>query len=134
MKYLARAFVFSVFTLWLASQFISGLEIKGGVFTFLVAGGVFTLLDFIIKPMLKILFIPINLLTLGLAGWFINVIILYLLTVLVYDVRVNPWTTPPFHFVGIVLPSFSLGLFVTFIFISLVITAMMDILHNISDT
>src|SRR3989338_10645634 len=94
MKFLARAFVFSFFALWITSQFIPAFRVSGGVGTYLMGGLVFSILDLIVKPMLKILFIPINFLTLGLAGWFVNVIILYLLTVLVYAISIQPWTAP----------------------------------------
>ena len=133
MKFLARAFVFSVFALWLTSQFIPAFRVSGGVGTYLMGGLVFSILDLIVKPMLKILFIPINFLTLGLAGWFVNVIILYLLTVLVYAISIQPWTAPTLSLVGISLPSFRLGLLATFILVSFVITAILDILRLISE-
>ena len=60
MKFLARAFVFSVFALWLTSQFIPAFRVSGGVGTYLMGGLVFSILDLIVKPMLKILFIPID--------------------------------------------------------------------------
>lgn len=133
MKFLARAFVFSVFTLWLTSQFISALSVSGGIATYLIGGAVFGFLDLIVKPMLKILFIPINFLTLGLAGWLVNVIILYILTVLVYSISVSPWTTPNISLMGISVDPYRLGLFPTFVIISLAITAILDILRRISD-
>lgn len=133
MKFLARAFVYSVFSLWLASQFISALSVSGGVSTYLMGGLVFALLDLIVKPMLKILFIPINFLTLGLAGWLVNVIILYLLTVLVYHISVSAWTTPAMTIMGVTFQKYQLGIFPTFVIISLAITAILDILHRISD-
>lgn len=133
MKFLGRAFVFSIFSLWLTSQFIGALFISGGVTTYLMGGLVFALLDLIVKPMLKILFIPINFLTLGLAGWFVNVIILYLLTVLVYRVSVSPWTSPAIAILGISIHPYKLGIFPTYVIISLAITAILDILHKISD-
>ena len=52
MKFLARAFVFSVFALWLTSQFIPAFRVSGGVGTYLMGGLVFSILDLIVKPML----------------------------------------------------------------------------------
>lgn len=42
-----------------------------------------TILHFFIKPILKIIILPLNVITLGLIGWFINVFLLYLTTWLV---------------------------------------------------
>ena len=63
----------------------------------LMAGLVLSLLMLLVAPLLKILFIPINLLTFGLLSWVINVVVLYLLTVFVSGVSVVAWTFPAFR-------------------------------------
>ncbi|MFZ5845649.1 MAG: phage holin family protein, partial [Patescibacteria group bacterium] len=75
MKYLVRVLLFNLFGLWLTSQILPTLKIAPGWATLILAGIIFSLLLTIVKPVLRILFIPINLLTLGLASWFINVIL-----------------------------------------------------------
>lgn len=51
--------------------------------TLIIAAVVLTLLEKLVRPLLKILFLPINIVTLGLFSLVINVFILYLATYLV---------------------------------------------------
>ena len=109
MKYLIRVFLFNVFALWLASQLYPGIVVAGGWQAILSAGTVLSLLMILVQPVLKILFIPINILTFGLASWLINVIVLYLLTLFVPAVQVVAWVFPGIWWQGVVVPSFSLS-------------------------
>ena len=133
MKHLVRIFLFNVFALWLVSQLIPGFIIPGGWQTTLFAGIILSLLMLIVAPILKILFIPINILTFGLLSWFINVIILYLLTVFVPEIQVNPWTFRGASFVGFIIPSMHISYFLSLIITSLLIAAMANILRYVSE-
>lgn len=44
----------------------------------IIAAIILTLLQMVVRPVLKILFLPINIITLGLFGWVINALILWL--------------------------------------------------------
>ncbi len=133
MKHLVRVFLFNVFALWLVSQLIPGFVIPGGWQTTLFAGLILSLLMLIVAPLLKILFIPINILTFGLLSWFINVIIIYLLTFFVPEIQVNPWTFHGASFLGFVVPSIHVSYFLNLIVTSLLIACMTDILHYVSE-
>ncbi len=100
----------------------------------LLAGFVLSLLMLLVAPLLKILFIPINLLTFGLLSWFINVIVLYLLTFFVSGVKVTAWTFPGASFAGFVLPEIAFSSFVSFILVSLAVSALVNLLHDISES
>lgn len=133
MKHLVRSFLFSVFALWLTSQLFPAMVILGDWQTTMLAGGVLSILMLIVQPMLKILFIPINFLTFGLASLLINAIILYLLTVLVPQIQIRDWTfagatwsgfaIPPIHF------TYALGLVTAALLVALIT----DILQKVSD-
>ena len=96
MKHLIRIFLFNFFALFVTREIYPGLQIAGGLQMIVIAGGVFSLLMLIVKPLLKILFIPFNFLTFGLAGWFINVVVMYILTLVLPEVVIRP-----FHFPGL---------------------------------
>jgi len=133
MKHLIRVFLFNVFALWLTSQLIPGFVIPGGWQTTLFAGFILSLLMLIVAPILKILFIPINILTFGLLSWFINVIIIYLLTVFVPEIQVNAWIFHGASFLGFVIPVMHISYFVNLVITSLLIASMTDILHYVSE-
>lgn len=64
--------------LFLVSQVISGLQIEGGLLTYAIIGIILSLLNLIIKPILKLLSFPLVFLTGGLFLIVINAVILYL--------------------------------------------------------
>lgn len=132
MKYLIRIFLFNTFALWFVSELFPALSINGGWQTLLFAGFILSLLMLLVAPILKILFIPINILTFGLLSWFINVIVLYLLTVFAPGVAIRAWTYSGSTFAGFVIPQIELTSLFAFILVSLSISFLVNLLHDIS--
>lgn len=55
--------------LWFATKFIPGLTYDGGIKSLVLGALVFMVINWLIVPLLKIMFLPLNLLTVGfLAG------------------------------------------------------------------
>jgi len=133
MKYLVRVFLFNSFSLWFVSQIVPALQINGSWQVLLFAGFVFSLLMLLVAPILRILFIPINILTFGLLSWFINVIVLFLLTFFVPDVVVTAWTFPGVSFAGFVIPEIAFSYIVSLILVSLAVTFFVNLLHDVSE-
>jgi putative membrane protein len=78
MKFI-KAVISSILTIALLAWFFPNIRYNSSA-TLIIAGLVLTLLEKIIRPILKILFLPINVVTLGLFSLVINVFILYLAT------------------------------------------------------
>jgi putative membrane protein len=133
MKRLVRSFLFHVFALWFTSQILPAFVISGSWQTTLVAGLVLSLLMFVIKPILKILFIPINIITFGLLSWVINVIVVYILTLIVAQIEITPWTFPGFMMWGFVIPPVSLTYVASLIVCTFSITFFSNLLHTVSE-
>lgn len=133
MKYLLRLFIFHVFALWFISELYGGLVIQDGIFNVLTAGFVLTGLMFVVKPMLKILFIPINFITFGLANWFINVTILFLLTLILPAVIIREYMFPGLSWQGFMIPSINFNYFWSLVIISVGITTTTHIIHGLSE-
>jgi putative membrane protein len=75
---LAITWVFNTVALFVATWLLSGLSYGSDGWALLVAGLVFTLVNFLVKPVLAILSIPFIIVTLGLFYFLINVLMLYL--------------------------------------------------------
>ncbi len=133
MKHVIRVFLFNVFALWLSSQILPTITAPGGVSVILFAGLVLSILMLVVHPLLKILFIPINILTFGLLSWFINVIVIYLLTVFVPELHVNPWTFPGGTWAGFVIPPLHFTYLTALIASSFLISTVTDVLHYVSE-
>ena len=97
-----------------------------------MASAVLTLIYLIVKPILKILLLPINLLSLGFLGWIINVAILYLLTKLIPSVAISPWHFPGFEYKGILIPQYDFNQMMVFILVSFLLSFMVNFINWIS--
>jgi len=133
MKGLFRSIIYHVFALWLTSTLIPALSISGNLWGMLSAGGALTLMMMLLKPLLAIIFLPVNILTLGLLGWLVNVIVLYLWTIFIPNVRLTPWVFPGISTAGFVVPAVNLSYTWTLIAVSLVITAIVTVLGSINE-
>lgn len=133
MKHLVRTFLFNVFALWFTSTLLPALVIVGNWQTILLAGFTLSLLMLVVHPMLKILFIPINLITFGLMSWLINVIVLYLLTLFVPEVIVKPWVFLGATWAGFVIPSVNFNYFLALVAVAISVTFFANLLHWASE-
>lgn len=118
MKSFLRKVLFNAFAIFLISQVISGMKISGGLLTYLFGGIVLTILFVVLRPILKILTLPLNIITLGMFSFVINIVIFYLLTVFVTDITITAFTFPGLSFAGFVVPSIYLNTLFTFVLIS----------------
>lgn len=75
---LAITWVFNTIALFVATWLLSGLSYGSDWWALLIAGLVFTLVNFFLKPVLAILSIPFIIVTLGIFYFLINVFMLYL--------------------------------------------------------
>lgn len=102
MKTLLRYFLINLVSLWITTIIIPGLTYTGGIKSLIIGAAAFMLINFILVPLLKILFLPLNLLTLGLFAWVTNVLALYALT------TVSSFQLAPFAFQGLYLNGFNI--------------------------
>lgn len=85
------AWVFNVAALWVAAQMIAGVEVTGphAWLTYVLAGLVFSLVNLVVKPIVAILAIPLIVLTLGIAYFLVNVLMVFLTSWIVSDFHVD---------------------------------------------
>ncbi len=83
MKKHLRVFFFNIFALWVVKNILPGVSYSGGFHTLIWASLVLTLVNIIIRPLVNLLLLPINLITLGSFRWLVNVATIYLVTVFV---------------------------------------------------
>jgi len=118
MKSFFRNVLFNSFSIFLLSQLLPGVKVIGGLPTFFVGGIALTLLLVLLRPVLNILTLPLNLVTLGMFSFLTNVIIFYLLTVFVTGISITSFTFPGASYAGFVIPSIYLNTLFAFILVS----------------
>jgi len=82
---------FNVAALWVATKLLDGVTVTGDRtwITFVLAGLVFSLANMVVKPIVAILAIPLIILTLGLAYFLVNVLMIFLTSWIVDDFDVD---------------------------------------------
>jgi putative membrane protein len=82
---------FNVAALWVAAKLLDGVHVSGGHawLTFVLAGLVFSLVNMVVKPVVAILAIPLIILTLGIAYFLVNVLMVFLTSWVVSDFHVH---------------------------------------------
>lgn len=132
MKRLVRIFLFSLFALWLTPNLIESFKIVGGIETYIVGGAILAFIHFFVKPILRLFFLPINLASLGLLSWVVNVAVLYLLTLIVPQIKISAWNFPGASFEGFIVPPYHFNQITTFILVSFVLSFTINFLSWLS--
>lgn len=118
MKPFFRNCLFNAFSIFFLSQVLPGVKISGGIFTFLLGGVALTLLLVFLKPVLNLLALPFNIVTLGMFSFISNIIIFYLLTVLVTGISITSFTFSGFSYFGFVIPKIYLNTLFAFLIVA----------------
>jgi putative membrane protein len=79
--------------LWVASEAFDGVDYGGEFGVLLAAAVVFTLANWIVKPVVALLTLPLIILTLGVAYFFVNVLMLLLTDWVVGDFEAGGFWT-----------------------------------------
>ncbi|MBI4080719.1 MAG: phage holin family protein [Candidatus Levybacteria bacterium] len=122
MKSLLRNTAFYSFALFLLSVIFPGFTIQGGLKTYLIAGFTLTFIVLIIKPILKVVTFPLSIVTLGLFSAVINVIVLYLLTILIPSITIHSFTFQGLSLAGFIIPKITFGIFSAYFVIAVALS------------
>jgi len=82
---------------------------------------ILSIFNLLIKPLLNLLLLPVNLLTLGAFRWVVNVVTLFLVTLFVPGFRITNFSFVGLSFSGFVIPAFNLSFFWSLILVSFLI-------------
>ena len=77
MKLIVRIFINAV-AIWVTSLVLSGLSFEGNFLSLILVGLIFGLVNALIRPIVRLLTLPINILTLGLFTLVVNAFMLML--------------------------------------------------------
>jgi putative membrane protein len=122
MKSLLRSLVINLAALQTAIILIPGMTNTGGVKSLILAILLLAIINLLIRPIISLLLLPINLLTLGAFRWLINVIVLFLLTLVVSDLQASSFMFHGFDYQGFVVPTLQISSFWTLVLASTTIS------------
>lgn len=123
MKTILRNIAIYLLILYFVPQIIPGFTIEGGWVTYIIGSVLLAILFLILKPILTIISFPINIITMGIFSTLINALILYLLTILVPDITVQPFTYPRADILGVIIPKIAFNTFFAYVYSAFVIAS-----------
>lgn len=129
MKSLIRKTAIYGLSLFFLAAIVPGVKITGGVPTYILGGFVLTLMSLLIKPLLNLFALPLTIITMGTFSLLINAVILYLLTVFVSKISVNPFSFAGTSFAGFIVPKISFNAFFSYVLASFVLSAIITFIN-----
>lgn len=103
-KTLLRNYLLNLGVLYFVTSIFPGLAYTGGLKTLVIGALALMGMNAVIIPLLKVVFLPLNILTLGVFTWVINVIALYLLTTIIPNFKLLPYDYPGGLILGFFIP------------------------------
>ncbi|OIN90437.1 hypothetical protein AUJ42_03010 [Candidatus Collierbacteria bacterium CG1_02_44_10] len=123
MKIFLRHVFINLLVLYFTDLFYPSFSLPHDLKTLLSASVIWLLLNKIVKPVIKLLLLPINLITLNLFSWAISLLTLFLLQILVGGISITSYAFPGANFSGFIIPPLFIGVFLSYVLTSTLLNA-----------
>lgn len=127
MKILLRAFLINVLAFLFVWQYVPTVVLEGGFEDVLLAAAALTALDKFLKPLLKMVLIPVNMVTFGLLRWVAAVIVFYITTEVIEGLNVVSWQFPGLSTPYIVFPAYLISFPLDYVVSALIVVLLVRI-------
>jgi putative membrane protein len=118
MKVFLRHILINLLVIYLVDIAYPGFSINHNTKTLLSAAVIWLLLNKIVKPVIKLLLLPINLITLNLFSWVISIITLFLLQMIVGGIQIISYDFPGYAYQGFAIPPAYINVFFSYLITS----------------
>lgn len=129
MKFIVKRYLITVTSIFTITQLIQAFSINGGWYGIFYASFILSILFYIIRPILNLIMLPINLITLNLSSWTVQILIFYLWTVAVPQVKITDWQFAGLHTGIITLSNLNLLKWQVTVLAALVFIVINKLLH-----
>lgn len=126
-----RSIILFSLSLYLVSLFWGNINFSQNLSILLQASLVLTIFENLIKPILKLLLLPITLITLGLVRLFINVLGLYLVEYFITSFQISDIHTLTQNSLGLSIPAINIFNFWAYLVTSFTINIVYNVLNKI---
>lgn len=131
MRSFFRKSLLTCFSLFLVAKINLGLTIPESLFNLIWCGLIITLLNLLVKPVIKLFLLPLNLITLGLFSWLANVLVLVIAVNFVSGLQLNAFTLNSYNYSGFITPVLFVNRFFVFIITSFLLSLIYSFLDQL---
>lgn len=132
MKTILKKYLTVIISVFILMQLINSVKIGGGLEGVLIASLLLGVLVFLVNPVLQIITLPLNILTLNFVSWIIYVLLIYVWTIIA-GVKIGPWAFKGFRFGSLTLSPFLFSAWQTLIVSGIVFTLIFKFIGWILD-
>ena len=97
MKSLIKKYFKITLIIYLLTLVIPSFKITGGIQSFFISTLILTILYYLLRPIINIILLPLNLITLQLTAWIVNIVMFFLWLLLTPNVKVGGFTLTEFN-------------------------------------
>lgn len=131
MKKVLRALLINFFCFWLISFIFPAIDYSNDLKVLIIASLTLSFVNFFVKPILNLLFFPLNLITLGTFRWVINIIVIALVTVIIPEFKIHSFLFAGVNLYGFTIPKMFFSLFWSYLLVSFLLAVFSDMIYSI---
>lgn len=121
MRALLKKYLILAGVLYLVKTLIVSFKIEGDIQSYMSAVFILFFIRTLISPIINILILPLNLVTLNLTNWLLQILLIFVWVMIIPQVTVTFWDVPAVNFGSVNLSSMHLSWLPVFIIVSLTI-------------
>lgn len=130
LRLLFRSIAINLASIYLASKILSGvITYVGGYQTLFLAAVAIALVNLFVRPVVNLLLLPINLITLGVFRWLSNLVTLYLVTLLVPNLQIHAFVSQGLNLNYLIIPPIHFSAFGAFVVATFILTLTFHFLY-----
>lgn len=133
MKRLLRTVILNTAVIFFAAYVLPGLSYSENFQVLVLAAAALGLVNMVVRPLVKLVTLPINLLTLGIFSWVINVLMLYFVARLIPGFEISAFHFEGFNYQGLTVQPVEVGLVSSYILSSFLISLLTSALGWLFD-
>lgn len=131
MKKLLRRVIFSLASIFVISLVVKGFEIKPDIYSYLAAAFVLSIVYYLITPIIKLILLPLNVLTLGMASFFAYLLIFNFVINHFNLLIIKSWQFEGINLFGIAIPPVDFNYWMTFILVVLLYSTLINLFETL---
>jgi putative membrane protein len=130
LRLLLRSVAINLAGVYIAFSILSGVvSYVGGVKTLLSAAALIVVVNLVVRPIVNLLLLPINLITVGLFRWVANLATLYIVVHFIPNIQIAAFTFPGLKTPFLIIPSIHFSAFGAYLVATLTLAAVFHLLY-----